>query len=256
MLNRVLGSKENVLSFIDQAWKLCYTPRGKWGHRRTRAQIRRDWCDRACRNVLDRLLATGQWRQYMSLAHIQHYERSGKLTGDSGLSSLYISSKRTVSLDASRPPESNITDEKILRMAWKLSQGIDDRQDLVQEMYLRLWEKRAQYSGLSSYPTWARAVMANRITDLERKAKRQHVEIHSPESSVWQENDADPTDDLIARMDFTREVGRLPKKQAAVMVLHAIGEPISLSGLSNPTVYLRRAQKTLQTRLGEDYVAA
>lgn len=57
----------------------------------------------------------------------------------------------------------------------------EDREDLIQEIVLRLWTNMHQFEGKSSFPTWMYRVAVNTAITFLRKEKRQPMTVAEPD---------------------------------------------------------------------------
>ena len=145
---------------------------------------------------------------------------------------------------------------RLYRIAYALLENRQDAEDALQELYLKLWNKRGELDQLEHAEAYCTTLMRNLCLDTLRsashKAGRQAVEkLDIAENSL--EEGIDRRDDL--RM-VRRLIDRLPENQQLVIRLQAVegyspDEIETLTGLSavNIRVLLSRARKTLREQL-------
>lgn len=142
---------------------------------------------------------------------------------------------------------------KLYCVAYRLLENADDAEDLVQEAYLKLWDKRDGLSAVSSPEAFSVTLVKNMCFDLLRSGKylssRQTVDLTAV-------REMPQTDNLEAR-DEVRQVKeiitRLPEQQQRIVNLRDVKgcsyeEIEQMTGL-NPTnvrVLLSRARKRIR----------
>jgi RNA polymerase sigma-70 factor (ECF subfamily) len=98
-----------------------------------------------------------------------------------------------------------------------LARGDEEAEDVVQEIWVHVFESLHQFQWNSSFSTWLTGVGLNRVRDRIRKYGRSRetaVEI-VPEAAVESTSHED-------RVDLERMIGRLPNEQRMVLVLHDV----------------------------------
>ena len=100
----------------------------------------------------------------------------------------------------------------------------DEREarDLVQDVFVRAWQRLPTFRGQSALATWLHRLAVNVVLEHLRSAKRDFAR--------FIDNDDDPTSDLPAtraaspdtQMDIDRAVAQLPAGARTVFVLHDI----------------------------------
>ena len=128
----------------------------------------------------------------------------------------------------------------------------DDREagELVQDVFVRAWERLASFRGQSALATWLHRIAVNTVLERARSATR--------ERSRWIEHEEDdpasaaPDAQDDARMDLDAAIARLPRGARLVFVLHDVQgytheEIASMAGISAATarVQLFRARRAL-----------
>jgi RNA polymerase sigma-70 factor (ECF subfamily) len=114
---------------------------------------------------------------------------------------------------------------RIYNLAYRMSAGADDADDLVQEIFLQAYRKMGSYKGESSLGTWIYRLAVNLCLDRIRSRAGKMAQV----TDSIDADDADPVvspgspaDANIARMDLAHAVGTLPPSYRAAFVLHDI----------------------------------
>jgi RNA polymerase sigma factor (sigma-70 family) len=129
-----------------------------------------------------------------------------------------------------------------------------DATELVQDVFVRAWERLASYRGQSALATWLHRLAANTVLEHLRGARR--------EDARFDAGDVDLPGDgfgaqLDARMDFEAALARLPHGARVAFVLHDIegyshDEVAELTGTAPGTARAQawRARQALLKLLG------
>lgn len=128
-------------------------------------------------------------------------------------------------------------------------------EELMQDVFVRAWERLGDFRGESAFGTWLHRVAVNAFLNQARSAKRRgaHEEAHEdPGALPIATITSDPGD----RMDLERAIARLPEGARTAFVLHDIEgyrheEIAALSGIAAATVraQLHRARRLLMEAL-------
>ncbi|NIM50700.1 MAG: sigma-70 family RNA polymerase sigma factor [Gemmatimonadales bacterium] len=96
--------------------------------------------------------------------------------------------------------------------------GHDDVEDVLQEIFLRVWEKLHTFKGQAAFRTWLHRLATNVI--LRRREERSTRQ--NRHSGTELELDRTPGDRMTPelKVDIEAAVGRLPEKAREVFVLH------------------------------------
>ncbi len=136
----------------------------------------------------------------------------------------------------------------------------DDIEDIMQETYLRAYERLDQFRGHSAFSTWLIRIGINEALQLKRKAKQVILNEDNYEltSKIKQFTDTQPmkSPNHDARALIEKVIDRLPEKYKTVFVLHElegldheeIAQCLDISQ-SNVKVRLFRARKMLKDEL-------
>tara|TARA_Y100001972_G_C7584009_1_gene292879 strand:- start:108 stop:764 length:657 start_codon:yes stop_codon:yes gene_type:complete len=136
----------------------------------------------------------------------------------------------------------------------------DDIEDIMQEAYLRAYERLDQFRGNSAFSTWLIRIGINETLQLKRKAKEVilNEDNHELTSKLKQLTETQPMKSTSpdAHAIIEKVLDRLPVKYKIVFVLHELEgldhEEIAQCldiGLSNVKVRLFRARKMLRDEL-------
>ena len=142
---------------------------------------------------------------------------------------------------------------KLYFVAYKLLENAADAEDLVQEAYLKLWDKREGLSVISNPEAFSVTLVKNMCFDLLRSGKyvlnRQMVELDTV-------NDAQSADNLEFRdevQEIKRIIAQLPEQQQRIVTLRDVKgcsyeEIEHVTGLNavNIRVLLSRARKKIR----------
>ena len=143
---------------------------------------------------------------------------------------------------------------KLYRTAFRLTENPQEAEDMVQEAYLKLWNKRDELAGVLNTEAYCVTLVKNLCYDALRRS-RPDEDGHAPEELNL------PTDTNIAREVEQRDevnqvrrlIGRLPEQQKRVILLRDVNdcsfeEIEQATGLNaiNIRVLLSRARKKIR----------
>ncbi len=150
-------------------------------------------------------------------------------------------------------------DEKIMTLAYQLTQNTQDAEDLYQDVFLKAYRKIKTYKFKSRFYTWLYRITVNTAINTGRKSSNLPIDdesrLEKHQSTEWYaDKDNLPSEDIMN--DITKAVNTLPAKQKTVFVLKhfqglKIREISNIIGSTEGTVkkYLFRAAGTLRTSL-------
>jgi RNA polymerase sigma-70 factor, ECF subfamily len=132
--------------------------------------------------------------------------------------------------------------------------------DLVQDVFVRLWERLGSYRGESAFATWLHRVAVNTVLEQGRAGRRRRLRVAiSADFAGLAESAPDAPareQDTGLRLDLEAAVRRLPPGARAVFVLHDVegyphGEIATLLGIAEGTskAHLFRARRLLREML-------
>lgn len=100
--------------------------------------------------------------------------------------------------------------------------------DLMQDVFVKLWEKIDSYRGESAFSTWLHRLAVNTVLDQGRRAKRRRVRVAIDADLRGMAVDAPAPDaaattrDVGLTLDLEQAIAALPAGARAVFVLHDI----------------------------------
>lgn len=132
--------------------------------------------------------------------------------------------------------------------------------ELVQDVFIRCWERLASYRGESAFTTWLHRVTVNTVLEHERKGKRRRlrVAIQADFAGITEPTLDGPAraDDPGVTLDLERAIARLPAGARAVFTLHDVegyahAEVGTMLGIAEGTskAHLFRARRLLREML-------
>lgn len=142
--------------------------------------------------------------------------------------------------------------QKLYRIAYRMLQNPDIAQDMVQDTYVKLWEKRDELQDIHNTESFAVVVLRNLCLDFFRKPKQELLEEHRPEVSelLSLSEQMDMKENLTCVKQI---VEHLPEQQRLVVIFkhwdgYSDKEIEDITGLSsvNIRVILSRARKTIR----------
>ena len=139
----------------------------------------------------------------------------------------------------------------------RMTRDRGEAEELVQDVFVRIWDKLGSFRGDSTFSTWVHRVAVNTVIQ------------HLRANARWRDRhdaDADPdaaADNTFARtqgadIDLERAITRLPERARMVFVLHDVEghkhrEIADMTGLAVGTckAHLHRARQILRGALGD-----
>lgn len=130
----------------------------------------------------------------------------------------------------------------------------DDRlaRELVQDVFVRAWERLATFRGRSSLATWLHRLTVNLVLEHLRASRRDSARLLRGDDPSFGARSAEPMD---TRLDLEAALATLPEGARAVFVLHLEGysheEIARMTGIAAGTAraQLWRARRALARRL-------
>lgn len=114
---------------------------------------------------------------------------------------------------------------RLYNLAYRMSGGADDADDLVQEVFLQAYRKLGSYKGESSLGTWLYRLAVNLCLDRIRSKAGKMAQV----TDSIDEDGADPVvspgspaEWNATRLDLERAVAELPPSYRAAFVLHDV----------------------------------
>jgi RNA polymerase sigma-70 factor (ECF subfamily) len=132
-------------------------------------------------------------------------------------------------------------------------------QELMQDVFVRAWERLRSFRGEASFGSWLHRLAVNVVLTSARSDRRRTARVTLAEDLAATESGQDAghaVRDPAARIDLERAIGTLPPGARAAFVLHDIegyshGEIAQLTGLAEGTIraQLHRARRLLMEAL-------
>ncbi len=104
----------------------------------------------------------------------------------------------------------------LLGQAYVLTGDIEEARDLVQEVFVRVWQKWDRVSSLEDPAAWARHVLRNLAIGRWRRTRRRGARV----PLVDGDSATAPPD--VGHVDLVHALYELPEKQRVVLVLHDV----------------------------------
>lgn len=134
-------------------------------------------------------------------------------------------------------------------------------EELVQDVFVRVWERLASYRGESGFATWLHRVAVNTVLERARSGNRRRLRVQIAADfagiDVVHDGATSPVD-VHEKLDIEAAVARLPAGARAVFTLHDIegyghAEIGALLGIAEGTskAHLFRARRLLRQRLDQ-----
>jgi len=147
--------------------------------------------------------------------------------------------------------------DRIYGLLWRLCGGDAAlAEDLLQEAFVRAWQKLGSFRGESRFGTWLHRLSANvALSDRRIRMRRVKHEVVLDEAAErWIVGDQDVFADK--RMDLERAIARLPERARTVLILYEIegykhAEISEITGMAvgSSKAQLHRARKLLRKDL-------
>ena len=144
--------------------------------------------------------------------------------------------------------------ETLYRVAFYMLESEAEAEDAVQEVFLKLWDARAQLDAVQSPKAYSIKKMKNLCLNRIRKARQLRFQPELPEAETGLPQD--DTLDARQRLDKVLEgIKSLPERQREILILRSFegcsyAEIARKTGMSpaSARVQLARARKTLKTK--------
>jgi RNA polymerase sigma-70 factor (ECF subfamily) len=152
----------------------------------------------------------------------------------------------------------------MVRFAWSYLKDVDDARDVVQDVFLGLWEKKNNLNSISNMEAWCMKLVRNKSLDkLKRADRKKRASISDVNYNHKEANDLSPLENLANKETMShvlKVVDTLPEDQASSFNLRdiqgysyiEISEILGIS-LSSVKVNIFRARKHLKDKLKESY---
>jgi RNA polymerase sigma-70 factor (ECF subfamily) len=147
--------------------------------------------------------------------------------------------------------------DKMYRIAFRLLENSDSAKDVLQESFLKLWEKRYEIKKIRSIEAYVVTVIKNKCLDKLRLVK-QNIDIKSLRSET--QNPEPEYENKEVVIEIKKIIQKLPEQQKTIIELRdieglsyeEIAEILDMS-VNNVRVHLSYARKKLKEELGKIY---
>ena len=163
--------------------------------------------------------------------------------------------------------------EFLHRLAWRFTGSAADAEDLVQDVLLKLYPRRAELAGIEQLRPWLAKVLYRQYVDFARRQARSPLAARAasaPEEGGSLDAVAAPDDGPEERAErgewrerILAALGRLNPEQRAVVVMHDVEgysleelEPVLEAPLGTLKSRLHRARQRLRAELGMEPFSA
>jgi RNA polymerase sigma-70 factor (ECF subfamily) len=144
------------------------------------------------------------------------------------------------------------TSGRVFALCLRMSRDRERATELLQDVFVRVWEKLGLYRGESAFTTWVHRLAVNVVLEAERKEKRRSGRFEESDGEEGMEFGVARTDSVHVRLDLQQAIAALPPGARRVFVLHDIegyqhNEIAQMTGLAEGTLraQLHRARKLL-----------
>jgi RNA polymerase sigma factor (sigma-70 family) len=141
----------------------------------------------------------------------------------------------------------------VYRLCRRMSGNDRDATELVQDVFVRAWERLVTFRGRSSLATWLHRITVNLVLERLRASRREAARLRSGDDASFGARWPEPVD---ARIDLDAALASLADGARAVFVLHLEGysheEIARMTGIAVGTAraQLWRARRRLASLLG------
>ena len=150
---------------------------------------------------------------------------------------------------------------QLYRLAYRFTGSVADAEDLLQDVLVKLYERRGELGSIDSLGVWAGRVLHNRFVDQARKYARRRMESLSERADLEPATEVDETP-AASEFDISRvrsAIDRLSVEHREVLLLHdaeelKLLEIQQITGVPVGTLKsrLHRARARLRELLGRD----
>lgn len=150
---------------------------------------------------------------------------------------------------------------RVFALCLRLSADRSMAEELVQDVFVRVWEHLGSYRGESAFTTWLHRVALNTVLEKARSGNRRRLRVQIAADFATMETDLDraaPSPDVCGAIDLETAVATLPAGARTVFVLHDVEgyghtEIGALLGIAEGTskAHLFRARRLLRERLDQ-----
>ncbi len=145
---------------------------------------------------------------------------------------------------------------RVLALCLRMTRDRGEAEELVQDVFVRVWEKLASFRGGSAFSTWLHRVAVNTVIE-NLRAKARWRDRHDALVDAAEATDSVFANQAGADIDLEKAIAKLPVQARMVFVLHDIEghkhrEIAAQTGLAVGTskAHLHRARQLLRDLLG------
>jgi RNA polymerase sigma-70 factor (ECF subfamily) len=146
---------------------------------------------------------------------------------------------------------------RVFALCLRMSRDRTRATELLQDVFVRVWEKLGLYRGDASFTTWLHRLAVNVVLEAERREKRRNERYDDDgDGSGETVTGLARSDSVDERMDLQQAITALPPGARRVFVLHDVegfqhNEIAQMTGLAEGTLraQLHRARKLLMEAL-------
>lgn len=146
---------------------------------------------------------------------------------------------------------------RVFGLCLRMTRDRNEAEELVQDVFVRVWEKLGSFHGSSAFSTWLHRVAVNTVIQKLRSQARWR-ERHDAAADPAAAADSAFASLAGADIDLERAISRLPVQARMIFVLHDVEgnkhrEIAELTGLAVGTckAHLHRARQLLREILGD-----
>jgi RNA polymerase sigma-70 factor (ECF subfamily) len=146
---------------------------------------------------------------------------------------------------------------RVFGLCLRMTRDRDEAEELVQDIFVKVWEKLGSFHGRSAFSTWLHRVAVNTVIEKLRSQSRWR-ERHDAAADPAAAADSAFANLAGADIDLERAISRLPVQARMIFVLHDVEgnkhrEIAELTGLAVGTckAHLHRARQLLREILGD-----
>lgn len=118
----------------------------------------------------------------------------------------------------------------LLRLGLRFVKDLDQAEDIVQEAFIKAYEKLSSFEGRSSFKSWLYQIALNTARNRLRENRRETVDVEDTHLSVMPVGETTMVHTAVADL-LNKEVERLPFRQRTALVLR-VYEDLSFSEIA------------------------
>jgi len=146
---------------------------------------------------------------------------------------------------------------RVFGLCLRMTRDRGEAEELVQDVFVRVWEKLGSFRGGSAFSTWLHRVAVNTVIE-KLRAQARWRERHDAAADPDAQTDPGFADIAGMDVDLERAIARLPVQARMVFILHDVEgnkhrEIAEMTGLAVGTckAHLHRARQLLRERLDD-----